>query len=125
MRKQYELQSGCMSRAGEMEMTFVLLSRDKAAPEAIRHWVQERLRMGLNGEYDEQIIEALACANCMNIEGAVHKPSHPGQHGTGKPSLENCPHCNSTRLFDPATGKCRSCHKTSVAHKPSPGNETP
>lgn len=57
--------NSCMSRALPHEMTFVLLARDKAAPIAIRAWVDERLRIGKNVFTDEQIQEALACANVM------------------------------------------------------------
>jgi hypothetical protein len=46
-------------------MTFVLLARDVAAPTAIRAWVAERIRIGKNTETDEQILEALHCANFM------------------------------------------------------------
>ena len=55
----------CMSRAGEHEMTFVLLARDAAAPEVIRFWVRERIRLGKNDAHDNQILEALHCANLM------------------------------------------------------------
>ena len=55
----------CMSRAGEHEMTFVLLARDAAAPEVIRFWVRERIRLGKNDAHDNQILEALHCANFM------------------------------------------------------------
>ena len=55
----------CMNRALDMEMTFVLLGRDLAAPVAIRAWVAERIRLGKNDPYDDQILEALHCANCM------------------------------------------------------------
>lgn len=74
MRKSDELKSGCMAKAGEKEMTFVLLSRDKAAPATIEFWVKRRLLMGLNKPDDVQILEALACANCMESEKAVHRP---------------------------------------------------
>jgi hypothetical protein len=50
---------------------FVLLSRDAAAPVAIRAWVAERLRLGKNTETDQQIVEALACARTMEIEGRL------------------------------------------------------
>jgi hypothetical protein len=55
----------CMSRAGDHEMTFVLLARDAAAPETIRFWVQERIRLGKNDAQDDQILEALHCAKFM------------------------------------------------------------
>ncbi len=71
MRKKDELtrEHTCMQHAHPNEMTFVLLSRDAAAPIAIRAWVAERLRLGKNVETDEQIIEAQACAQTMELEG--------------------------------------------------------
>lgn len=71
MRKKDELSrtDTCMAHAHESEMVFVLLSRDAAAPIAIRAWVAERLRLGKNTEADEQIVEALACAATMEREG--------------------------------------------------------
>jgi hypothetical protein len=56
----------CMSRAGDHEMTFVLLARDAAAAETIRFWVRERIRLGKNDAHDDQILEALHCANFMD-----------------------------------------------------------
>lgn len=47
----------------------MLLSRDAAAPVAIRAWVVERLRLGKNAEGDAQIVEALECAATMENEG--------------------------------------------------------
>lgn len=58
----------CMSKAREDEMTFVLLGRDKAAPVAIRAWIEERIRLGKNKLDDPQIIEALECAKIMEKE---------------------------------------------------------
>lgn len=71
MRKKDELslKHTCMQHAHPEEMVFVLLSRDAAAPAAIRAWVAERLRLGKNVETDSQIIEALACAQTMEAEG--------------------------------------------------------
>ncbi len=56
----------CMSRAQDDEMTFVLLGRDMAAPQTIRFWVSERLRLGKNIPEDDQIREALDCARRMD-----------------------------------------------------------
>ncbi len=60
MRKRDELTdpSSCMSRAKADEWTFVLLGRDKAAPAAVRAWIEERIRLGKNARGDAQIIEA-------------------------------------------------------------------
>lgn len=92
MRKKDELsrRHACMSTAHDEEMVFVLLSRDAAAPVAIRAWVAERLRLGKNIETDAQIREALGCARTMEIEKrlwaeACDKPV-PGREG-GRCSL--------------------------------------
>lgn len=60
MIKRQELSdpSSCMNGAREDEMTFVLLGRDKAAPAAIRAWIEERIRLGLNLRNDAQTVEA-------------------------------------------------------------------
>ena len=87
MRKKDELtrEHTCMQHAHPSEMVFVLLSRDAAAPVAIRAWVAERLRLGKNTEIDEQIVEALACAQTMESEGrqwvdaATHYPRGMGE----------------------------------------------
>lgn len=73
MRKQDELTNpnSCMSRARDNEMTFVLLGRDKAAPAAIRAWIDERIRLGKNQLDDEQIIEAEKCAMQMEADQCV------------------------------------------------------
>lgn len=72
MRKCDELRvdvHSCMNIAHPREMVFTLLSRDVAAPVAIRAWVAERLRLGKNASTDSQIIEALECADTMDVEG--------------------------------------------------------
>jgi hypothetical protein len=58
----------CLSKAKEEERIFVLLGRDKAAPATIRFWVQTRIQLGKNQPDDPQIVEALACADLMEIE---------------------------------------------------------
>jgi hypothetical protein len=60
MRKKNELTdpNSCMSRAHEDEWTFVLLGRDRAAPAAVRAWIEERIRLGKNTRTDTQIYEA-------------------------------------------------------------------
>ena len=65
MLKIQELREGCMSRALDEEMTFVLLARDIAAPATIRAWCNRRIRLGINHSSDHQIIEARSCANEM------------------------------------------------------------
>lgn len=49
-------------------MVFVLLGRDPAAPDAIRHWVKRRIELKLNEPTDGKIVEALACAQTMENE---------------------------------------------------------
>jgi hypothetical protein len=70
MRKKDELSNkdSCMQRAHQEEMVFVLLSRDAAAPAAIRAWVQERIRLGKNVLGDLQITKAVECADIMERE---------------------------------------------------------
>jgi hypothetical protein len=72
VRKHQELTDprSCMSRAVDDEMTFVLLGRDAAAPEAIRAWCGIRIRLGKNGPRDPQIIEAMECAEQMERDRA-------------------------------------------------------
>lgn len=53
------------------EMLFVLLERDVAAPNTIRYWVSERIRLGKNKGNDEQIKEAVSCANLMDRSSRV------------------------------------------------------
>ena len=73
MRKKDELSKAhtCMQTAHPEEMVFVLLGRDVAAPEAIRAWVAERVRLGKNASGDPQITEALECAATMEREGRL------------------------------------------------------
>jgi hypothetical protein len=49
-------------------MIFVLLGRDVAAPETIRYWANERIRLGKNTASDPEITEALECAATMETE---------------------------------------------------------
>lgn len=72
MRKKDELSQPrtCMQSAHPKELVFVLLSRDPAAPAAIRAWVAERQRLNKNKETDPKIVEALKCARGMEIEGS-------------------------------------------------------
>lgn len=68
MLKKHEIEhpASCLNKARPHEMIFVLLARDAAAPEAIRAWVAERLKRGLNKPEDSQISEALKCASRMD-----------------------------------------------------------
>jgi hypothetical protein len=60
MKKRDELTdpTSCMSRARDEEWTFVLLGRDRAAPVAVRAWIEERIRLGKNTRADAQILDA-------------------------------------------------------------------
>jgi hypothetical protein len=62
MRKRDELTdpNSCLSRARADELLFVLLGRDRAAPVAVRAWIEERIRSGKNARADAQIVEAEA-----------------------------------------------------------------
>lgn len=72
MRKRDELSDpqSCMGRARDDEWTFVLLGRDAAAPDAIRHWAMRRIELGKNKPGDAQIVEAMACAAAMEREAS-------------------------------------------------------
>jgi hypothetical protein len=65
MLKVDELIVGCMAKAEDNEMTFVLLARDKSAPVAIRAWVKDRVEAGKNCYDSPKMIEALECAKTM------------------------------------------------------------
>lgn len=96
MRKKDELSKKhtCMQHAHADEMVFVLLSRDAAAPVAIRAWVAERLRLGKNIKTDAQIIEAIECAAIMEAEGRkwadVSAPSPQPKRLTRSPVCRFC-----------------------------------
>lgn len=75
MRKSEELKNpnSCMNRAYLTEMTFVLLARDIAAPDTIREWCRLRCLHGRNTPKDEQIQEALACADAMEADRKTYE----------------------------------------------------
>lgn len=79
MRKRDELTdpNSCMSRAQDNEWTFVLLGRDVAAPETIRFWCYERIKLGRNKADDSQITEALAAADAIEAEQAAKTAPEP------------------------------------------------
>lgn len=71
----------CLSRALPDERVFVLLARDKAAPAAIRAWVELRVALGKNQRDDGQIVEALDCAAKMEYasgDGCLPANALPG-----------------------------------------------
>ena len=67
MRKSDELKNpnSCLNRARDDEWLFVLIGRDVAAPDTIRFWCDERIRLGKNEPEDPQIRRALRCAQEM------------------------------------------------------------
>lgn len=67
-RDEIEHTESCFNKARDEERLFVLLSRDPAAPVAIRAWIAERIRLGKNAPGDEQIREAFECASLMEME---------------------------------------------------------
>lgn len=71
MRKRDELTAGCMAKARDDEMCFVLLGRDVTAPNTIRDWIGRRLAAGKNRPEDPQIVEAEECARTMEAEWAA------------------------------------------------------
>jgi len=73
VRKAEELSNpnSCINRAYSTEMTFVLLARDVAAPGTIREWCRLRCLHGKNIPSDDQIKEALACADAMESDRKV------------------------------------------------------
>jgi hypothetical protein len=68
MRKRDELTKGCMAKAGDDEMTFVLLARDEDAPDTIRDWIRRRIARGKNQPGDAKLVEAEECARVMERE---------------------------------------------------------
>ena len=58
----------CLNKALPHEMLFVMLARDRAAPDAIRAWCAKRVSLGLNHVNDPQIVEALRSATHMESQ---------------------------------------------------------
>jgi len=75
MIKERELIDGCMSKAKDAEMTFVLLARDVCSPSTIRFWVSERVRLGRNLPGDPKLLEALRCADEMEKTQFLFTPA--------------------------------------------------
>lgn len=70
MFKQDELlnEKSCLNRAKIEEMVFTLLARDICAPATIRFWVQARIQAGKNKPDDQQMKDALECAQAMEAQ---------------------------------------------------------
>lgn len=81
MRKRDELAdpASCLSKAREDELIFVLLGRDLAAPAAVRAWIAERIRLGLNRPGDAKLVSAERLAETMARErvGPDGAPKEP------------------------------------------------
>lgn len=75
MLKRDELASAvsCLSKANDNEMIFVLLGRDQAAADTVRYWAKLRVDLGKNKDDDPQIVEALQCAERMEIDFMKHQ----------------------------------------------------
>jgi len=60
MKKSEEISNpnSCFNKAKDDEVLFVLLERDAAAPAAIREWIRQRIKIGLNKPGDAQIQSA-------------------------------------------------------------------
>ena len=78
--------NSCLNKARDNELLFVLLARDPAAPDTIRHWAHRRISMGKNKYNDPQIVEALGCAELMERE-RKHSPLDAGH------DPKTCWHC--------------------------------
>lgn len=72
MTKSEELsnQNSCLNKALMDELVFVLLARDQAAPVAIKAWIDERIRLGLNTPQDAKIISAEESVRLMSLQWA-------------------------------------------------------
>lgn len=78
-RDEIEYTESCLNKAHDDERLFVLLARDPAAPIAIRAWVAARIQLGKNQSTDDQIAQALDCADRMERERLVEtlRPTLP------------------------------------------------
>jgi hypothetical protein len=64
--------NSCLSKSKDNEPLFVLCGRDVAAPETIKQWIEERIRLGKNKRDDEKIIEAYAAIAKFNTYRETH-----------------------------------------------------
>jgi hypothetical protein len=126
MRKRDELNNpaGCMARARDDEMVFVLLGRDEDAPDTIWDWIARRIRRGKNRPDDAQILEAARCALIMEAErepkaaGLDAAPAGEGEAMTG-PTLtgldlvrDQLSEAQRYTRSDPAAAKSPLMHAT-------------
>lgn len=61
-------QFDCYNAALPNEEVFVLLARDPTSPATIRDWCDRRIAAGKNQPTDQQIVEALECADRMDAQ---------------------------------------------------------
>lgn len=61
----------CWNRANDDEQVFILLARDRCAPETIRAWCRMRVGDGSNRWTDQKIKDALRCADEMEHQQHV------------------------------------------------------
>lgn len=85
--------NSCINKALPDEMVFVLLGRDKAAPAALRAWIGERLRLGLNLLMsDPQIAGAEADLQDMEQNQTYYKRlAHKVKESHDEPRLASFP----------------------------------
>lgn len=57
--------NSCLNKAKDSELVFVLVERDAASPAAIRAWIAERIRLGLNRAGDNKLVEAERTAEAI------------------------------------------------------------
>jgi len=104
MRKHDELISGCMAKARDDEMTFVLLGRDEDAPDTIRDWIRRRIRRGKNQPGDPKIVEAAECARTMESERDKPATERDGRHPSDVELFQKCEACGDKLTV------CRTCN---------------
>lgn len=63
--RELQIENSCWNKALDTERMFIILERDEAAPATIRSWCVERIRLGKNKPEDDQIQEAILCAEEM------------------------------------------------------------
>lgn len=81
MKKAQEVidQNSCFNRASPHEYLFVLLGRDICAPDTIRFWATERMRLGKNKLSDPQIAEAFETARRIEEIHAKNRAASKNQ----------------------------------------------
>ncbi len=78
----------CYANAEPDEPMFVLLGRDRAAPQAVLKWAEARVQMGKNKPDDPQIIEAYQCAGAMALYSSDREAQKQKDAGDWKQVFE-------------------------------------